>query len=347
MRKRDKLKNIEQANTVLEQSYLKSKILIIETFNTVLTEEKDLDVNKVAKTIEKAGADPKDKEIQKSFLEELIDNDFNPNSIKVDDVLNKKKKIKQNESFIIESAGVNELAHGIHSALDWIEHSETGIQFLEKLTHISGGLIDKKTVASISKGLHFLEKILNFIPDLLSKGIYKIIRFFGGSLETAKIGSQLGDVIWLTVLAAFTIKFWPGVAAAMTGGLTIIGVGSLLLKLWNAGRTMYKIIKNFITGIHEASDVKFSVIDFLNNLEKFSNEKFKTKFQIEYNTVKSMEKWFGSIKKEQKDQAQISLKQAFDLIKDGKETKAQSLLNRLNIPEDVKKVLHKMINGDK
>ena len=60
-----------------------------------------------------------------------------------------------------------------------------------------------------------------------------------------------------------------------------------------------------------------------------------------------MEKWFGSIKKEQKDQAQISLKQAFDLIKDGRETKAQSLLNILNIPEDVKKVLHKMINGDK
>lgn len=313
-----------------------NKNLLLETFINVLCEEEGLSAEKVAQTIDKAGGDSNDEEVQKAFLEKLIDSDFEPNDIKIDDVINPKVQ----EGLIVESDAAHSIAHGIHSGLDWIENSETGIQFSEKLTKWSGGLI-KINKEKLIKGLHALEKVLNFVPNILSKGIYKIIRKFGGGLESAKVGSIGGEVIWLCVLAAFAITFWPGLAGVAAGGLTILKVGALLLKLWNLGRTLYKIVMNFVTGVKEVKNVDFSVTDFLDGIERSS----KTDIKVDYNIIKSLESWFDHLGDNEKPKAQEILKNSNDLLIKGRQSKAVQILKPLNLPNDVMSTLKGLVHG--
>ena len=338
MRRYDKKQNILEANLRLEHEFMLSKNLLVETFKHVMCEEEGLSAEKVAQTIDKAGGDAEDEETQKAFLEKLIDADFEPNNIKVDDVINPSGV---QESLIVESDMANNIAHGIHSGLDWIENSETGIQFAEKLTKLSGGAL-KINKEKLIKGLHALEKVLNFVPNILSKGIYKIIRKFGGGLETAKVGSIGGEVIWLCVLAGFAITFWPGLAGIVACGLTILKIGGLLLKLWNLGRTIYKIVKNFITGVKEVEDVNFSVTDFLKGVEKASD----TNEKVSYDVIKSLEGWFNHLGDEKKVKAQEILKSSYDLFTNGRETKSLQVLKPLNLPDDVISTLKSLIHGN-
>ena len=336
MRRHDKKQNILEANLRLEGDFISNKNFILETFINVLCEGEGLSAEKVAQTIDNAGGDSDDEEVQKAFLEKLIDSDFEPNNIKIDDVINPKIQ----EGLIVESDASHGIIHGLHIALDWIENSETGIQFSEKLAKWSGGLI-KINKEKLIKGLHALEKVLNFLPNILSKGIYKIIRKFGGGLESAKVGSIGGEIIWLCVLAAFAITFWPGLAGIAAGGLTILKVGGLLLKLWNLGRTLYKIVMNFVTGVTEVKDVDFSVTDFLSSVEKSS----KTGIEVDYNVIKSLEGWFNHLGGDEKSKAQEVLKNSNDLFIKGRESKAIEILKPLNLPNDVMSTLKGLIHG--
>jgi hypothetical protein len=335
MRRYDKKQNILEANLKLEHEFMLSKRLF-ETFTNVICEEEGLSAEKIAQTIDKAGGDSEDEDVQKAFLEKLIDSDFEPNNIKVDDVINSDIQ----ENLIVESDMAHNIAHGIHSGLDWIENSETGIQFSEKLTKWSGGLL-KINKEKLIKGLHALEKVLNFVPNILSKGIYKIMRKFGGGLESAKVGSIGGEVIWLCVLAGFAITFWPGLAGIAAGGLTILKIGGLLLKLWNLGRTIYKIVKNFVTGVKEVKNVDFSVTDFLDGIEKSSD----TNIKVEYDVIKSLEEWFNHLDDDKQQKAQEILKNSYDLFTGGRETKSLEILRPLNLPDDVTDTLGKLVHG--
>lgn len=308
-----------EANLVLERSFLKNKGLLVETFANVLTESKELDPTKIEDTIEKAGGDPDDVETAKNFLEDLISGDFDPSKIKLDDVIDE-KNVRSENRVIQESGGHGGVGVLIHHAIEYMENSETGVQFSEWMTK-TFGKYGRSTADVIIKGLHLLEKILNFIPDILSKGIYKIIRFFGGSIQTAKGTSNLGDVIWICVLGFFAITFFPSWGSFAIGAGLIYKTGAFLLKIWNLGRTIWRGIKEFISGGKEfLNREKYDASEFFQTIEpiwKALTPGLGSRgFALEW--VKTLDDYIYKLKDEKREQFLNRLKKMTERIKSGK-----------------------------
>lgn len=337
MRRFDKKQNILEANQRLEKSYLNSKGLIVETFNNVLTESSKLDPKKVAKVIHDAGGDPNSVETAGEFLNQLIDSDFDPSKIKVKDVIEKSDKEgdNQNESteddLISESGGHGGLSDLIGAAIQYMENTETGVQALEKLSKLLGPKFGNLTKDFILKALHAIEKVLNFVPKLLSRGIYKIIKYFGGGVELAQAGSKLGNIIWLIVLAVFAFTHWPGIAAFAATGAFLLKVGELLLWLWNMGRTIFGIVKNFFTGVKEVTGEHQTFIDLLTFFEKNFNTSFSG------DVAQEAENIYNKMDDETKKSFSSAVKHIQRLYKEGRDIGEfwGELETRYKIPSDL------------
>jgi hypothetical protein len=387
MRRFDKRKNIMEANLALERSFLKNKGLLVETFDpNILTEEETIDVKKVTDVIKKHGGDPNDEEIAKNFFDELLDSDFDPSKIKVDDVIESKKK---EDDLVLEAGSyASSIASAMNKLQGYLAKPEKAGVIIGFLSKFLGKKWGKASVEKLSKGLKWLGGVMDIIPDQMSKFIYKGFRKFGSSLETASAASIGGDILWLALLIYIGVIMFPALSSFVAGGLGIWKIIMALPKFWSILKNIGSLISKGMGIYKEVKDKIYTPIDFLTDFEELTNGeisyKLKSGFEGWYNgMVKNPEKWskqakvlksvLGFIsndvvklvstvidvsaeaskkysKKEFRKKVKLAIGKLFgeslSLIKNGRETKAGEILKKLGLPEDILKEMSNMIHNN-
>jgi hypothetical protein len=260
----------------------------MEAFDkSILTEEETLDVEKITDVIKKHGGDPEDKETALNFFDELIDSDLNLNSIKIEDVIESKKK---DDDLITEVSGtLTVIKNAFTTAQSYLGKTEKAGVILEFLSKVLKSVDIKVTPEKIAEGLKKLGKILDIIPDQLSKLIFKTFRYFGTGLEKSSVASIGGEVIWLIILGVISVSLFPSIGSILSGGLGIWKLIALIPKVWSILKNIGSIIKNFIKGTKEIQDKIYTPIDFLSDFEKLTNGK------ISYELKNGFEEWYDGV----------------------------------------------------
>lgn len=322
MRKIDKLNNIKKANLLVEQLYLaaKTETILSEDFKHILTESEIPGIEKVKKGVEQAGASLNDKDIQLALLDKFIDADFDLSKVNPQAVIQSAPK----QEAITEGAeGASELFHLLHKAHALFDNTEDGARILGVVQKKVGNKITKEL---IKKGLEILEKILNFVPNLFAKAIYKLLRSGGINLENAKIGSVSGPIIWIGLMAAFAVITFPSITALVT---SIAGIMTLLYKLWNIISTIWSGYKKIVDAGEEQGDKVMTSVDYLDELEKTKG------FEISYDEINEADEWYDHLAPDKKKSVSKIFKQAIEFLKAGKPYAGHlELLKRFGYPLD-------------
>lgn len=325
MRKHDKIKNIQKVNLLIEQMYLSTKKsgVIYEDFNLMTEEGTEMipNLSKVKNGIEQAGGSLSDKDTQLALLDKFIDSDFDISKVNPQAVVHDSGTENNNLTESHDAGGVTHLIHQAHTAFD---HTENGAKILDLIHKYISPKITKE---SIMKGLHVIEKILNFVPNLFAKAIYKLMRYFGAGLETARIGSYAGPVLWIALLAAISIWAFPSIMSAFA---SVAGIMTLLYKLWNLGSAVWSGVKKVIAAFSESADKVVTVVDLLDELEKGKGLRF------EYDEIKELEEWYNHLKEDGKTSVTKIMTQMIEYIHNGKSFGGHlELLSRFHFPEEI------------
>lgn len=322
MRKIDKLNNIKKANLLVEQLYLaaKTETILSEDFKHILTESEIPGIDKIKKGVEQAGGNLNDKDTQLALLDKFIDADFDLSKVNPQAVI---QATPQQEKITEGAEGASELLHLIHKAHSLFDNSEDGARILDLVHKRVNSRITKE---QIKKGLEVLEKILNFIPNQFAKAIYKMLKSGGISLEVAKIGSVTGPIIWIALLAGFSVLMFPSISALIT---SVAGIITLLYKLWNIISTIWSGYKKIVAAKEEQSDTVITAVDYLDELEKIK------KIKIDYDEITEADEWYNDLSQDKKVSVNKIFKQAIEYLKDGKPYEGHlELLKRFGYPLD-------------
>jgi hypothetical protein len=314
MRKHDKIKNIQKANMLMEQLYLATKPvkgIIYEDFRRQLNESEIPNMDNLKTNIEKAGGDIDDKNVQMSFLNNLVDSDFNISKINPQEVVKDAGNPTQDNS---NKQNVNESGgHGgplmaiLHAAHNALEYTEGGVEIGSVIEKNIGKRIAKEM---LKKGLHFIEEILNFIPDIFEKAIYKFMKWCGVNVEVASLTAKSGPVIWMLILAGVAIAFFPSALSAAVG---FWGIATLLLKIWSFIKTIWGIFKKVMGMVDESTDKLLTFSDLL----RFFEEKFNSDFSWEVRN--GGEKFYNKLNDKLKQDFSGSVKHMKRLVDAGRE----------------------------
>ena len=328
MRRHDKLKNIHKVNLLIERIYSATRIsgVIYEDFNLMTEQgvEQIPNLSNVKSNIEKAGGSLSDKDTQLALLDKFIDANFDMSKVSAQAVIQDSGVENNNLTESHDAGGLGHLIHQAHSTFDDAENSTKLLALIHKY-------VSKKiTVVAIKHGLHALEKILNFVPDLFSKAIYKIMRSFGSSLENAHIGSIGGPILWVALMAGIAIVTFPSVVSGVASGVTVAGVITLLYKLWNIVSSLWSGFKKIISGSVESSDKVVTVVDLMDELEKTKGIGF------EYKEIKELEEWYNHLDNKSKGSVTKIITQMVEYINNGKSFGGHlELLTRFHFPKEI------------
>jgi hypothetical protein len=328
MRRYDKLKNINKANLLIEQLYVATRTsgVIYEDFNLMTEDgiEQVPNISNIKTGIEQAGGSLGDKDTQLALLDKFIDANFDMSKVNAQSVIQDSGVEKSSLTESHDAGGLGHLIHQAHSTFDDAENSVKLLALIHK--YVSR----KITVNSIKHGLHALEKILNFVPDLFSKAIYKIMRSFGSSLENAHIGSIGGPILWIALMAGIAIVTFPSVVSGVASGATVAGVITLLYKLWNIVSTLWTGFKRIVSANVESSDKVVSVVDLMDELEKSKGIGF------EHKEIIKLEEWYNHLDKKSKGSVTKIITQMVEYIKNGKSFGGHlELLTRFHFPKEI------------
>ena len=328
MRRHDKLKNIQKANLLIEQIYATTRKsgVIYEDFALMTEEGEELvpHMSNIISGIEQAGGSLSDKETQLALLDKFIDADFDMSKVNAKSVVQDGGSVNAELTENTHTGGIEHLVHQAHTAIDNTENSV-------KLLALINKYINKNiTKESIKHGLHMIEKVLNFVPDLLSKAIYKIMRSFGSSLENAHIGSIGGPVIWIALMAGIAIVTFPSVVSGVFSAVTVAGVVKLLYSLWNIVNTIWSGFKKIVGGADEASDKVVTVVDFMDELEKNKGISF------EQSEITEVKEWYNHLDDKSKDSVTKIITQMVEHLNSGKSFGGHlELLSRYHFPKEI------------
>jgi len=341
MRKHDKLKNITVANLLMEKLYLQTKPvkgILYEDFKMLLKEEDILGVNKVVSSIEKAGADINDKDVQLAFLDNFIDSDFNLSKINPQKVVKDADTQNYGET-LNENAGAYDIKHLLHLAHELLDGVETGEVLAHKISHSTKGKVTKQI---IKKGLSLLEKMINFAPNIIGKAIYKLMMWGGSSLESAKIGSMTGPIIWICVLVGVSLVSFPSLLSGATG---VWGITYFLYKTWGIIKGIFDIVKNIFKTKEEHSDELMTITDVLDGLHK-------NNIDMDHDEVKIADEWYHkSMGTSNKNNVNKTMSYMVNAINNRKwkdtQRKFFQLKNKFGFPQDIADKLVLSINNFK
>lgn len=278
----------------------------------MLTEGEEQVISKITNDLKKQGIEFQDKNAQIAFLDNLIDADFNLNDLNADEIAQQ-----------VNSGTIQEGGHGgalgtahvvLDNAVENPELIEKILHFIYEKFHVK--IDSKKVISAIKKVI----KVLGFIPNLFQKGIYKLLKLFGLSVEGAKIGSLVGISLFIVVCIVVAAVFLP--EAIMAAG-TIAGAGLLLFKLTKLAVTIKTLWKAIKTAKTEHKDEIFTSNDFLDAIEKKMKSMDQNKYplikkDVGYDWVSKSEDWFNHLSEFDRNRATKMFERTINAINSGK-----------------------------